>query len=266
MASTATTGAAPHQPGVVLPAAQERTGAAGHTPRQGDDTGDGGEEPEQHRPSTDGWPSGRRPGGVGTVTRSDDGPRAGTVLSPDPVAAVDVGREVTLQHNGEVGPEESGLLPRVDTGTRVPLLSMVKLISPWLISWTERSTTTPSYAEAAVPSWARGHDGSSAVLKVHGGAPEALHHQEHKGPDHHGPATPQPAGRPLSRARTRAAGPTAPGRYAARLRVRLGARLCSCFHGQGVGPASPGACRAPAAGPAGRPNRRRRPGSTARRG
>src|SRR2546421_162340 len=41
---------------------------------------------------------------------------AGTVLHQDPVAAVDVAGEVTLQHNGDVGPEESGLLPRVDDG------------------------------------------------------------------------------------------------------------------------------------------------------
>ena len=37
---------------------------------QRDDTGDGGEEAEQHRPSTDGCVHQGDGGGVGTVTRS----------------------------------------------------------------------------------------------------------------------------------------------------------------------------------------------------
>src|SRR5438270_1556508 len=165
-----------------------------------------------------------------------------------------------------LGRKRAGCSPVWMTGTRVPLLSMVKLISPWLSSWTERSTTRPSMRKRRVPSWARDATASSAVLKYTVALPSPSTTRNTRAPTTSAPATHSRRVRALSRARTRGAGPTAPGPLRSPDSSASAPASVPASMVKASAPPLLGACRAPAAGPAGRPNRRRRPGSTARRG
>src|SRR5256884_39976 len=132
---------------------------------------------------------------------------AGTVLHQDPVAAVDVAGEVTLQHNGDVGPEESGLLPRVDDGDAraVALDGEADLAVAQLLDRAVHHHAL--YAEAAGAELGPGRGGPVRRLEVHRGAPAALHPPEHKGPAHAPPrggwpASPRRSARAVSKPRS----------------------------------------------------------------
>src|SRR2546429_6676984 len=117
---------------------------------------------------------------------------AGTVLHQDPVAAVDVAGEVTLQHNGDVGPEESGLLPRVDDGDAraVALDGEADLAVAQLLDRAVHDQAL--YAEAAGAQLGPGRDGPLPPLVVHGGAPPSLPPHGNQRPDHPRPRPPPP--------------------------------------------------------------------------
>src|SRR2546429_8005318 len=117
---------------------------------------------------------------------------AGTVLHQDPVAAVDVAGEVTLQHNGDVGPEESGLLPRVDDGDAraVALDGEADLAVAQLLDRAVHDQAL--YAEAAGAGLGPGRGGPPRPLLVHRGAPPSPPPPGHKGPPPPGPPPPPP--------------------------------------------------------------------------
>src|SRR2546421_8845214 len=104
---------------------------------------------------------------------------AGTVLHQDPVAAVDVAGEVTLQHNGDVGPEESGLLPRVDDGDAraVALDGEADLAVAQLLDRAVHDQAL--YAEAAAGEHGPGPGRLARRPVGHAGPPAAPPHPQH---------------------------------------------------------------------------------------